>query len=59
MRFHLFALLVALLIACAYAVKTQKAVMITYDENTPDSEVDKAMDALRGAGGVITHEFSE
>jgi ABC-type branched-subunit amino acid transport system substrate-binding protein len=59
MRFLLLSLFVALFFASAYAVKQQqKAVIITYDQDTPDHEVNKAIEALKEAGGVITHEYS-
>jgi hypothetical protein len=58
MRFLLFSLLIAVLFATVYAVQSQKAVLITYPSDTPASEVDKAIAALKGAGGVVTHEFS-
>jgi hypothetical protein len=58
MRLFLFSLLIAILLATVYAVQSQKAVLITYPSNTPASEVDKAIAALKGAGGIVTHEFS-
>lgn len=58
MRFFLVTLLAALFLVSAYAVKQQKAVLITYPEDTPASEVDKAIDVLKEAGGVVTHEYS-
>jgi hypothetical protein len=59
MRFFLISLLLAFFLATALAVKSQKAVLITYPEDTPQSEVEKAIKALKGAGGVVTHEFSQ
>ncbi|KAM3084258.1 hypothetical protein ACMFMF_001615 [Clarireedia jacksonii] len=35
----------------------QKAVIVSYPDDTPNSVIDKAMDAIRAAGGVITHEY--
>lgn len=58
MRFFLVSLLLAFFVAVTYAVKSQKAVLITYPQDTPSSEVDKAIEAVKGAGGMITHEFS-
>ena len=59
MRFFIFTLLVALFFVATHAVKQQKAVIITYPEDTPDHEVDKAIDVLKEAGGVVTHEYSK
>jgi hypothetical protein len=59
MKFLFFAVLTALLFASVYAVKpSQKAVIITYPNDTPSHEVDKAISALEKAGGVVTHEYS-
>ena len=58
MRFFLLTILMAFFLASAYAVKTQqKAVLIGYPEDTPQSEVDKGIEAIKNAGGIITHEF--
>jgi hypothetical protein len=35
----------------------QKAVIVTYPEDTPDYVLDKAMAAIEAAGGMITHEY--
>lgn len=40
-----------------YAVDVQKSVIVTYDEGTPDNIVRQAMDAIKSAGGIITHEY--
>ena len=59
MRFYLLLCLVAaLLVTLASAITAQKAVMITYPEDTPASVIENAMDAIRKAGGTITHEYS-
>lgn len=59
MRFFLVTLLFALFCASAWAVKpSQKAVIITYPEDTPPHEVDNAIKALEEAGGIVTHEYS-
>ncbi|RDW83104.1 hypothetical protein BP5796_04595 [Coleophoma crateriformis] len=39
------------------AAKPQKAVIVSYPDNTPDSVVTKAMDTIKSAGGIITHEY--
>ena len=59
MRFYLLLCLVAaFLITLASAITAQKAVMITYPEDTPASVIENAMDAIRKAGGTVTHEYS-
>ncbi|KAI9730928.1 MAG: hypothetical protein M1818_008002 [Claussenomyces sp. TS43310] len=35
----------------------QKAVIVTYPANTPNSVIDQAMNAIKSAGGIITHEY--
>ncbi|KAA8573601.1 hypothetical protein MFRU_001g04320 [Monilinia fructicola] len=35
----------------------QKAVIVSYPDNTPNDVVQKAMDAIKAAGGIITHEY--
>ena len=48
------------LVLCAFAVAvapTQKAVIISFPDQTPDSVVSEAMASLEAAGGKITHEF--
>jgi len=45
-------------IATAMAVNLpQKAVIVSYPNDTPDSIVDQAKDAIKAAGGMITHEY--
>jgi len=48
---------VAFLAISAMAVAPQKAVIVSYPDATPDSIVNHAMDVIREAGGVITHEY--
>jgi hypothetical protein len=50
-------LLVCLFALAVVAVAPQKAVIVTYPEGTPDSVMDQAKDAIRQAGGSITHEY--
>jgi hypothetical protein len=50
-------LLVCLFALAVVAVAPQKAVIVTYPEGTPDSVMDQAKDAIRQAGGTITHEY--
>lgn len=39
------------------AQQAQKAVIVSYPNDTPDSIVNQAMDAIKSAGGMITHEY--
>ena len=60
MRSTIITLLIALLCAFVFAAAPQKAIVVSFDDpNTPQSAVDAAMDAIKSAGGVITHEYSE
>lgn len=36
----------------------KKAVIVSYPDDTPDNIVDQAKDAIKAAGGLITHEYS-
>ncbi|RMZ91207.1 hypothetical protein DV736_g1568, partial [Chaetothyriales sp. CBS 134916] len=57
MPIFLISLIVALLAIFASAVVQQQSVMVTYPQDTPQSIIDKAMDAVKSTGGVVTHEF--
>lgn len=35
----------------------QKNIIVSYDDNVPDSVINQAMDAIKSAGGMITHEY--
>lgn len=35
----------------------QKAVIVSYPNETPDHILDQAKDAIKAAGGMITHEY--
>lgn len=42
------------LVATALAVQMPlKSVIVSYPDNTPSSVVDQAMDAIKGAGGMV------
>jgi hypothetical protein len=56
MKLSVFSLL-ALAVGVLSALAPQKAVIVTYPEDTPNSVVDKAMEAITEAGGIITHEY--
>ncbi|RDL38414.1 Uncharacterized protein BP5553_02754 [Venustampulla echinocandica] len=56
MKFSL--LIFPALVAVALGVTMPlKAVIVSYPDDTPDSIVDQAKDAIKAAGGVITHEY--
>ncbi len=59
MRVTTLTFLFALLLPLALAAAPQKAIVVSFeDPNTPQSVVDDAMQAIKDAGGVITHEYS-
>jgi len=49
--------ILALVTVALGARMPQKAVIISYPDDTPDSVIQQAMDAIRDAGGMITHEY--
>jgi len=56
MKFAIFSIL-ALVAAVLGATMPQKAVIVSYPDETPDSVVDQAKNAIKAAGGMITHEY--
>ncbi|KAF4629638.1 hypothetical protein G7Y89_g8511 [Cudoniella acicularis] len=54
-----FSILSVLALAAVVLATTmpQKAVIVSYPDDTPDSIITQAMDAVREAGGLITHEY--
>lgn len=59
MRFVLTSLFVALFAALAMAVAPHKSVIMSWPNDTPDSVVADAKQAIIDAKGVITHEYSK
>lgn len=59
MRFALFSLVIALLAAFAMAAAPHKSVIMSWPNDTPDSVVEEAKQAIIDAKGVITHEYSK
>ncbi|KKY28838.1 hypothetical protein UCRPC4_g00347 [Phaeomoniella chlamydospora] len=57
MRFFLLSFILAVLAIYASAASTQKAVIVSYPNNTPGHVIEEAKDIIREAGGVITHEY--
>ena len=56
MKISIFSILAMTTAALAVA-SPQKAVIVSYPNDTPDSVVDQAKDAIKAAGGTITHEY--
>lgn len=56
MKFTILTILTFITVVMA-AAQPQKAVIVSYPNDTPDSIVDQAKDAIVAAGGVITHEY--
>jgi len=56
MKFTILSILAFITVAMS-AAQPQKAVIISYPNDTPDSIIDQAKDAVLAAGGVITHEY--
>lgn len=49
MKFTLHILLIALFVALTYGAAAQKAVIVSYPKDTPDSVVEKAKTAIKEA----------
>lgn len=58
MRYALFSIVVALLVAFAMAVAPQRSVIISWPNETPDQIVEDAKEAIRKAQGEVTHEYN-
>jgi hypothetical protein len=56
MKFTILSILTFITVVLA-AAQPQKAVIVSYPNDTPDSIVDQAKDAIIAAGGIITHEY--
>lgn len=56
MKFTLFSIFL-FLAASMSEVVPQKAVIVSYPDDTPNHVVQQAMDAIKAAGGMITHEY--
>ena len=52
-----FSILLAFIAVALAATQPQKAVIISYPDNTPDKILDQAKQAITDAGGIITHEY--
>lgn len=56
MKFSLVSILALVTVAMA-VTQPQKAVIVSYPDDTPDSVVEQAKGAIKAAGGYITHEY--
>ncbi|KKA16783.1 hypothetical protein T310_9603 [Rasamsonia emersonii CBS 393.64] len=45
------------LVQVALAVQPHKSFVVTYPQDTPDSVLGQAKQAIKDAGGIITHEY--
>lgn len=59
MRFALLSFVLALFVAITMAVAPLQPVIISFPKEAPDSLLESAKEAIKKAGGVITHEYSE
>ncbi|KAK4996252.1 hypothetical protein BJ546DRAFT_1108531 [Cryomyces antarcticus] len=57
MRLAILSILLALLVVCTLAAAPQKAVIVSYPKDTPDFVIAQAQNAIKEAGGIITHEY--
>jgi hypothetical protein len=57
MKFSILLPILALITVSMAVTPPQKAVIVSYPDNTPDSVVEQAMEAIKAAGGFITHEY--
>ncbi len=56
MKLAIFSVL-TFLTAVMAATLPQKAVIVSYDPDTPESILDAAKEAIKSAGGMIVHEY--
>ncbi|CAD0012246.1 unnamed protein product [Aureobasidium pullulans] len=58
MKFTIHLLLIALLVALAYAATEQKQVIVSYPKDTPYSVIEHAMDAIKEAYKTLIKGFA-
>ncbi len=56
MKFTIFSILAFVALALGVTMP-QKSVIVSYPDNTPDRVLDQAKNAIKAAGGMITHEY--
>ncbi|OJD20543.1 hypothetical protein ACJ73_08123 [Blastomyces percursus] len=60
MKLSIFTSLLAFVATTVFAgAGPEKAVMVSYPSDTPPSVIDDAMQAVKDAGGEITHKFGK
>lgn len=59
MKFAITLLLFVALFSLTWASSPQRSVIVSYQDDTPDSVLDEAKSAVKQAGGLITHEYSK
>ncbi|KAK6435640.1 hypothetical protein LTR95_008172 [Oleoguttula sp. CCFEE 5521] len=58
MRFYLLSLILALFGVLSFSATTpQRPIVVSYPAGTPDYVIQEAIDAIKNAGGLITHEY--
>lgn len=57
MKFSIIAAIIMSAAAASGAQLPQKSVIVSYPDETPDDILTQAKDAIKEAGGVITHEY--
>lgn len=57
MKLSVLATLAAVLAVASGAVQPQKQFIVSYPDETPGSVVEAAMNEIKAAGGIITHEY--
>ncbi|OAX81706.1 hypothetical protein ACJ72_03950 [Emergomyces africanus] len=59
MKLYFFTLLLAVLAPAVFAggAKPERTVLVTYPKDTPCSIIEQAVQAVKDAGGKITHQF--
>jgi hypothetical protein len=57
MKVSIFATLAAVLAIANATVPPQRQVIVSYPDSTPNSVIEAAMNEIKAAGGIITHEY--
>ncbi|KLJ07738.1 hypothetical protein EMPG_16787 [Blastomyces silverae] len=60
MKLYIFTSLLAFVATVAFAgAGPEKAVLVSYPSDTPSSVIEDAIQAVKDAGGVVTHRFGK
>ncbi|KAI9880473.1 MAG: hypothetical protein M1830_002825 [Pleopsidium flavum] len=57
MKLNALSVLIAICAVAVLGAAPQKSVVVSYPQDTPDSVLTQAKDAIKAAGGMITHEY--